>query len=394
MNLPSIKKVGQQLTLLKKDAKKYNIDDIQNFGELLQIPKYKSYFFVENRYYKNETNQFKDHSVLVFKEKKTKPNVFERLISNSSYPVYNFIDDDGEKIKKPLHLIMALLIPNDDPKKNIINHIDGDKSNCQRTNLEWTTFSKNVQHAHDTGLNTTSRPINFYDSSGKFISSYPSAAKASRELKLDNSSISNCCNGTRGRKCIQYNDQLHIFKFRDGDYNNDDDLSELDLIYYFPIILAQYDKKTGKLLDYFATINDASKKTGINRNTISNYMNGKTSKSTKFIWEKIKPGTFPLDNIKGINKIEIEQKIDIISNIHEDCEDNTTNDKFKNKIDAKTQLEENQIKKTILIKEFNKFSYDKLKQLLNENDFDNLSDIEDIEIYNKPLPSLPSLFNT
>lgn len=36
-----------------------------------------------------------------------------------------------------------------------INHIDGNKSNNNATNLEWTTISENIQHAHKTGLKRT-----------------------------------------------------------------------------------------------------------------------------------------------------------------------------------------------------------------------------------------------
>lgn len=34
----------------------------------------------------------------------------------------------------------------------VVNHLDGNKSNCHYTNLEWCTNSANTKHAYDTGL--------------------------------------------------------------------------------------------------------------------------------------------------------------------------------------------------------------------------------------------------
>lgn len=56
-----------------------------------------------------------------------------------------------------LHRIVAAAFvsnPNNYPE---INHKDGVKANNKATNLEWTTRSKNIQHAFDTGLKFPSR---------------------------------------------------------------------------------------------------------------------------------------------------------------------------------------------------------------------------------------------
>lgn len=39
-------------------------------------------------------------------------------------------------------------------KKKYINHIDGNKLNNNKSNLEWCTMSENIQHAFNTGLKT------------------------------------------------------------------------------------------------------------------------------------------------------------------------------------------------------------------------------------------------
>lgn len=54
----------------------------------------------------------------------------------------------------PVHRLVGLtFIHNPDPKnKTEINHIDGDKSNNDMSNLEWCTRSENILHAYQTGL--------------------------------------------------------------------------------------------------------------------------------------------------------------------------------------------------------------------------------------------------
>lgn len=56
------------------------------------------------------------------------------------------------------HRIVAeTWIPNPEGKQ-FINHIDGDKTNNNITNLEWCTHKENMCHAHNNGLITNSTP--------------------------------------------------------------------------------------------------------------------------------------------------------------------------------------------------------------------------------------------
>jgi hypothetical protein len=51
----------------------------------------------------------------------------------------------------PSGLVAIAFIPNPD-NLPLVNHIDGDKTNCVVTNLEWTDQSGNHKHAFRTGL--------------------------------------------------------------------------------------------------------------------------------------------------------------------------------------------------------------------------------------------------
>lgn len=56
---------------------------------------------------------------------------------------------------RTIHRLVALaFIPNPDCKPHI-NHKDGNKLNNSLDNLEWCTPRENIQHAYDTGLNTS-----------------------------------------------------------------------------------------------------------------------------------------------------------------------------------------------------------------------------------------------
>lgn len=102
--------------------------------------------------------------------------------------------------KKLLHLEVARLFlpPSPDPERTTINHKDGDKTNADVLNLERVTSAENAQHAHDTGLNTTSHPVVQMDLDGNVLARYPSAHAAARKVpKAHQSHITVCAQGKR-----------------------------------------------------------------------------------------------------------------------------------------------------------------------------------------------------
>lgn len=71
------------------------------------------------------------------------------------YRKYSITFDNGSHKEMFAHRLVAeAYIPNLDPTKILVNHIDGDKLNNHSSNLEWVTASENNTHAYDTNLST------------------------------------------------------------------------------------------------------------------------------------------------------------------------------------------------------------------------------------------------
>lgn len=77
--------------------------------------------------------------------------IMKPVVNACGYPVFD-ARINGKRIVRTIHRILAeIFIPNPDGLP-CINHIDGDKTNFEITNLEWCTQKHNMRHAHETGL--------------------------------------------------------------------------------------------------------------------------------------------------------------------------------------------------------------------------------------------------
>jgi hypothetical protein len=103
---------------------------------------------------------------------------------------------DGKQKSKQIHRLVAeSFIPNFQSKPEV-NHLDGDKTNNDWTNLQWATKAENEKHAWDNGLNETTRKAasRTHSKRVKCIETgkvYSSAEEASKSIGLNNQAVAN-----------------------------------------------------------------------------------------------------------------------------------------------------------------------------------------------------------
>ena len=86
----------------------------------------------------------------------------EKILKNrgkDTHYKYVTLCDNGRYKKEYVHRLVAFAFLNE--PKETVNHIDGDRSNNYLTNLEWASYSENIKHAFNNGLNLP------YDRNGK-----------------------------------------------------------------------------------------------------------------------------------------------------------------------------------------------------------------------------------
>lgn len=114
----------------------------------------------------------------------------------------------GEKKNKNIHVLVAQSFIENPMNYPCVNHIDGNKSNNNVSNLEWCTHSQNTAHAIKCGLhnpyfmlgktgakNKLSKKIVQYDLLGNIVNRWDCISDAARFYNIRSGNINNCLAG-------------------------------------------------------------------------------------------------------------------------------------------------------------------------------------------------------
>lgn len=152
------------------------------------IPEYKGIYEVSNkgtiRTDKNKTTYTKGVGVRHWKQR-----IMKLKTDKGGYKRVTLWKDGKSKDFLVHRLVATAFIPNPN-KFEIINHLDGNTSNNNIENLEWTDYYGNLMHAYNHGLNSEAQPIVLVNSKTKESHYFYSKAEASRFLKHNDGFIS------------------------------------------------------------------------------------------------------------------------------------------------------------------------------------------------------------
>lgn len=153
-----------------------------------QIVGYENSYLISN-YGRIKSLERKIHNK-TYKEK-----IMKLEISKDGYLRVDLYKNTNKKHKK-VHRLVAQAFLNNYNEKCCINHKDENKHNNLINNLEICNYSYNINYGtrNQRVAKKLSKKINQYDINGNFIKTWNSMMEIKRELNIEPSYISYCCN--------------------------------------------------------------------------------------------------------------------------------------------------------------------------------------------------------
>lgn len=199
---------------------------------------------------------------------------------NGYHVISVFNDNRVRKTKKVHHLVLMAFKPDDyklittdyknnhnaDGKIYTTNHIDGVKTNNRLDNLEVIEHKDNVQHAMDTGLVSTVKPvkIKFHDTGD--IKHYPSMIAASRALGMQEDGVLQRLEHPK-YKWVLWSDGTQIILESDGEFEDIRYIPREGGGMYQNIVAIDYKKNAFEEIIY-PSINEYCRVNGITPSTV------------------------------------------------------------------------------------------------------------------------------
>ena len=132
-----------------------------------------------------------------------KEKILKPWKTNNGY-LHVIIFKDGHRKQTLVHRIVAeAFIPNPN-NLTTVNHKDEVKTNNTVTNLEWMSMKDNLNYGtrNKRITESLSKQVQMFDkSTGELLATFPSTNEAGRVTGINQSNISECCNGKRKSAC-------------------------------------------------------------------------------------------------------------------------------------------------------------------------------------------------